>query len=110
MKKKVIIFLIAQLLCYSIVAQNKQVCSIGSPTFKDWKGAKNTKSDQASVAFNQTLSFTYPDAKRYAKGFRKINNDVADWSEFEGIQFEVFIDEDQTVQFDITLKVPDIDA
>lgn len=108
-KKILVLFILIQFSFCSVYAQKKLRVSIGDPTFKDWKGITEQKSGIATVAFNQTISYRYPDGKRHNKGFRIIREDVSDWSQFSGLQFEVFLKEDKTVALNVCLKVSETD-
>lgn len=90
-------------------AQKVQI-PIGDATFKDWKGIAETKNGIASILLNNTISYRYPDGKQYHIGFRNIREDVSDWSQFSGLEFEIFLKEEKTVQLDISLKVPENDT
>ena len=109
-KRNFTTLVISSLFIFSASAQQKLQIAVGSPDFADWKGVGNLKNNIATIAFNQPISYRYPDGKRYNIGFRGYREDVSDWSQFSGLRFEVFAKDDKAVEFDICLKIPESDV
>lgn len=108
-KNNTAILLLISFLSFTLSAQQKVRMSVGDADFKDWKGFSSLTKGTAVLSYNNTLSYRYPDGKRYHTGFRNIKEDVSDWSQFSGLEFEIFLQEEKTVQLDINFKVSEKD-
>lgn len=104
------ILIVTLFLSINLPAQIKVKTSVGEPSLKDWKGFTNTKSNEGTAALNSTISYRYPDGKTYNKGFRTINADVSDWSQYSGLRFDVFSKNNETIEFRIALNVREKDS
>ena len=62
---------------------------VGDPSFSDWRGVKAVKEKVVYLSEKQTILFRYPDGKAYHKGFRNINEGVANWAVYSGIRMEI---------------------
>ncbi|NME68206.1 COG1470 family protein [Flammeovirga aprica] len=62
---------------------------VGKADFSDWAGIQKIKQNEATVKSGEILSYTYTSGKNWSKGYRDYFNGC-DWSQYEGISFEVF--------------------
>lgn len=109
-KQNIVILLFAVFFINSILAQQKPIIPVGDKALKDWKGFSALKAGTATLPINHTINYRYPEGKQYSIGFRNFRDDVSDWSQFSGLEFEIFLKEEKTVQVDISLKVPEKDT
>ena len=80
---------------------------IGDPSFSDWRGVKAVKEKVAYLSEKQTILFRYPDGKAYHKGFRNINEGVANWAVYSGIRMEICLQDELPVSIDVCFAVPE---
>ena len=108
-KLKYIVWTVLLLASMQAVAQSPLRIPIGAPDFKDWKNISKLKNGIATIK-DQAMSYTYPDGKRYHKGFRMIREDVCNWNQYDGIRFWVYLKDAQPIDLDVCFKVSEKDT
>ncbi|MEI6865312.1 hypothetical protein [Flavicella sp.] len=107
-KKSILVFVLL-LSCVAIAQQRKQV---GSKYFSDWKGISKVKRDIAIVNKGDTISYTYSNQNRiYFPGIKRpFKGDSADWTQFNGLTFDVYLNSMSSSQVSVILKVDELDS
>ncbi|MGQ1784597.1 COG1470 family protein [Saccharicrinis sp. GN24d3] len=85
--------------------------NIGGYDFSDWSGIEKVKKGAAIVAGGDTISYTYANQNRvYFPGIsRPFNGDAADWTEFTGLAFDIYLNSETATQLAAILKVDELD-
>lgn len=83
--------------------------SVGNPSFSDWSGISKAKNEIATIKGGELVSYRYPDTERTYRGFRQYYGG-ADWSDYTGLRFEIFLKSESIVKIDVTFKVAEEDA
>ena len=107
MKRSASILCITVFFLSNLLAQQNFRLAVGSPNLTDWKGITSVKNGIGIIPMNQTIIYRYPDGKSIHKGFREIDENVSDWSQYSGLRFEICLENNQTVEADVCLKVPE---
>jgi hypothetical protein len=95
------VLLLVQLSCF---AQNEPV---GKTDFSDWKQHSQPGADSSIVLSAEPIAYRYADGKGFHKGFRKIDEGVADWTKFYGLRFWVFTEKEMPVQLKVQIDAPE---
>ena len=84
---------------------------VGSSDFSDWTGISKVKNNIATVNNRDTISYSYSNCNRiYFPGImRNYYGDAADWTEYTGLAFEVYIEEESMTELTAILKVDSLD-
>ncbi|MGJ8654423.1 MAG: COG1470 family protein [Opitutaceae bacterium] len=95
------------LLFLTSLAHAQFVEPIGKPDFSDWTGHDTVENGSAVVDNGQTVSYTYSDQDRiyYPGIMRNYYGDAADWTNYTGLSFEVYLEKDSVAQISAVLKV-----
>lgn len=80
---------------------------IGTDDFSDWSGVSKVKNNVAIIQNSDTVSYTYSNCNRiYFPGIkREYFGDAADWSEYNGLAFDVYLKAESVNEITAVLKV-----
>jgi hypothetical protein len=80
---------------------------VGQPDFSDWTGVEKAENNTAVLNDDETASLTYTNQNRtYFPGIsRNYYGDAADWSEYAGVAFEMYQENNATTEMTVALKV-----
>ncbi len=83
---------------------------IGKNDFSDWKGISKIKKNVATIKTGKTISYQYVNQNREYPGLmRDYFGDAADWSEFAGVSFDIYLEKEAVAELIFTLKVDKLD-
>jgi len=93
----------------SVKAQTKK--QIGAIDFSDWKGIERVKKNSVIVSTGDTISYTYENQNRvYFPGIRRpFLGDAADWTQYNGLIFDVFLKNETSAKVSAVFKVDELD-
>ncbi len=103
---------IAVLLALSSVVQAGFRMDVGRADFSDWSGLEKVKGESAVVNRGEPAVYTYSNQNRiyFPKISRNYYGDSADWSEYTGLAFDVYLKKASTAVVRAVLKVDPKDA
>ncbi|MFC1760543.1 hypothetical protein ACFL6U_00500 [Planctomycetota bacterium] len=104
------VLLFASILVFTSLAQAQLTLEVGSPDFSDWSGITESTNQEATFKSGEMISYQYPDGARNSKGFRDYPGYASDWSLYQGLCFEVFLENESSLELSFTLKVTERDA
>lgn len=102
---KYLLLVIVLLFGIKVDAQLKEL--IGKTNFSDWSGIEKVKNEVATIKSGAVLSYQYPKAKSYSKGFRDYYANACDWSIYKGLTFDVFQKKESETEIEISFFVDD---
>jgi len=83
---------------------------IGAKDFSDWEGIEKVKNDVATIKNATTISYRFMDNNRRRPGLmRDFDGDVADFSGYAGISFQVYFKKQTTADLTVSLIVDSLD-
>jgi hypothetical protein len=83
--------------------------NIGQADFSDWSGASAVNGEM-TLNSGEPISYRYPDGDFRYHGFREYYDYAADWSVYAGLNVDVFLEKESTVELTVTLKLTETDA
>ena len=83
---------------------------VGRPDFKDWSGVSSIKGQVATLNCGEPISYRYPDGEFKYIGFREYYEYASDWSRYAGLQFEVYLAKESTVELEVSFLLTETDA
>ena len=84
---------------------------IGQTDFSDWTGISKVKNDVATFKSGATIAYQYANQNREYPGLmRDYFGDAADWSVFEGMLFDIYLEQESSAELTLTLKVDTLDV
>ena len=100
-------YLVFLSLALASLAQAEFRTSVGNPNCSDWSGISSGNNETASVSNGQTLTYTYSDQNRiyYPGILRNYYGDSADWTDYTGIAFDVYLENESDTEITAVLKV-----
>ncbi|MDF7823639.1 alginate lyase family protein [Pontiellaceae bacterium B12227] len=103
---------IAFMLAVTSVVQAAFVMPVGRPDFSDWKGVATVADNTATLSAGKTASYTYSNQNRiYFPGIKRdYYGDSADWTDYTGLSFEVYLENESVAEIAAVLKVDPKDA
>ncbi|MGJ8641096.1 MAG: COG1470 family protein [Opitutaceae bacterium] len=99
--------LLAFTLFTACIAQADFRKDVGSPDLNDWSGVTKSDTGSASLKNGATASYAYSDQNRiyYPGILRNYFGDSADWTDYTGLSFEVYLESESTAEISAVLKV-----
>ncbi|MEN8661026.1 MAG: hypothetical protein ABF330_00875, partial [Lentimonas sp.] len=89
-----------------LVAQADLRKHVGSSDFSDWSGISTSTESSAVIQSGQSISYTYADQNRIYPGLmRDFYGDSADWYDYAGIAFEIYLEKESSAQLSVAMKV-----
>lgn len=83
---------------------------VGNPNFSDWNGIDSSAESIAVIQSGQPISYTYSDQNRVYPGLmRDFYGDSADWYDYAGIAFEIYLENESSVALSVAMKVDPLD-
>ncbi|MDP4879785.1 MAG: alginate lyase family protein, partial [Opitutales bacterium] len=84
--------------------------SIGENDLSDWSGVSSVSEQAAVIQNSQPISYTYSDQNRVYPGLlRDFYGDSADWYDYAGIAFEIYLDNESSAELSVAIKVDPLD-
>lgn len=106
MKNKILLLVL--FVATAMQAQFKE--SVGSADFSDWINASNVKKGALIVNSGDAVVYEYSDCNRVYMGLmRDYYGDAADWSDYAGVQFQVYTQKEGTTSLDLEIHVDSLD-
>ncbi|MDF7799287.1 alginate lyase family protein [Pontiellaceae bacterium B1224] len=103
----IVIFLLG-MVCHG--AQSKLNEPVGAPDFSDWSGISNVRNNEAELTSGKPIRYTYSGQNRvYPNLKREFKGDAADWYDYAGLSFEVFLAKPSTAEIVTTFKADPLD-
>ncbi|MDW7691180.1 hypothetical protein R9C00_19490 [Flammeovirgaceae bacterium SG7u.111] len=84
---------------------------VGNEDFSDWSGISKVKKGIAHANSGDTISYTYSNQSRiyFPKISRNYFGDAADWTNYEGIAFDIYLKPNTKAELSVMLKVDTLD-
>ncbi|WP_372796229.1 hypothetical protein, partial [Pontiella sp.] len=83
---------------------------VGRSDFSDWAGVSKVKSGAAVVQSGDSISYTYENMnRRYSGMMRPFFGDAADWYDYVGISFDLYLDKASSADVSVTFKTDPVD-
>lgn len=100
-------YIVSLFLILSSLAHAEFSKPVGSSDFSDWTGQSEAENGAAIVENGQTLAYSYSDQNRiyYPGIMRNYYGDAADWTNFTGLSFQVYVEQDSVTEIAAVLKV-----
>lgn len=84
--------------------------SIGENDLSDWSGISSVNEQAAVIQSSQPISYTYSNQNRVYPGLmRDFYGDSADWYDYAGIAFEIYLDNESSAELSVAMKVDPLD-
>ena len=103
-------FFIIIALLFTGMAQAQLRLDVGSRDFSDWSEISDVTNNEGTFQSGEMISYQYPDGQRTSKGFRDYRGYASDWSIYQGLCFEIFLENESSVDLTLSLKVTERDA
>ncbi len=84
--------------------------SVGAQDFSDWSGIENVQNKIATFKTDKAISYRYPNGEYYYKGFKAIYGNAADWSQYAGVRFDIYLKKESSAALHVLFKVAEEDA
>ncbi|MGJ8654421.1 MAG: hypothetical protein ACSHX8_14265 [Opitutaceae bacterium] len=79
---------------------------IGNANLSDWSGITSSSENAAVIERGQPISYTYSDQNRVYPGLmRDFYGDSADWYDYAGVAFEIYLATDSCAEVSVAMKV-----
>lgn len=100
-------YLVFLSLALTSLAQAEFRTSVGNPDCSDWSGISKISNEAAFVSDGQTMGYTYSNQNRiyYPGILRNYYGDSADWTNYTGLAFEVYLENESDNEITAALKV-----
>jgi hypothetical protein len=83
---------------------------IGHADLSDWSGISSSGEKEAVIESGKAISYTYKNMNRVYPGLmRNFYGDSADWYDYAGLSFEVFLEQPTTAEVTATFKADPLD-
>ncbi|MDF7808066.1 hypothetical protein P4E94_11500 [Pontiellaceae bacterium B12219] len=93
-----------------LMAQAALRIPVGSEDWSDWSGIEKVKKGAAILNSGEPISYTYENMNRVYPGLmRDFRGDAADWYDYAGLSFEVYLDKSSPVEVRATFKTDPAD-
>jgi hypothetical protein len=94
----------------AIQVQAQLRLEVGNPDFSDWAGIAKAKKGVATIQSGDTISYTYKDVDRVYPGMmRPFFGDAADWYDYAGVSFDLYLDKAAAAEVTVTFKTDPVD-
>lgn len=90
-----------------LMAFGNFLAPVGSPDLSDWSGTVKVTDGTAVLNNVETATYTYSDQERiyYPGILRNYYGDSADWSDYTGLSFKLFVENESVTEISAALKV-----
>jgi hypothetical protein len=93
-----------------LLAQAQLHEPVGNTDFSDWSGISKVRKNTAEFKSGKPISYVYSNQNRvYPNLKREFKGDAADWYDYAGISFEIFLDKSSTTEVAVTFKAAPAD-
>ncbi len=107
MKKQILAVLA---LAAPLWAQAEFRTSVGKSDLSEWVGVSELKKGVATIESGDSISFTYENMnRRYSGLLRPFEGDAADWYDYAGISFELFLEKAAPTEVSVTFNTDPVD-
>ncbi|WP_309009040.1 alginate lyase family protein [Pelagicoccus sp. SDUM812005] len=84
--------------------------SVGKTDLSDWVGIENLDNGVATIRSGDSISFTYENMnRRYSGLLRPFLGDAADWYDYAGVSFELYLEKDSAAEVSVTFNTDPLD-
>ncbi|MDF7823640.1 alginate lyase family protein [Pontiellaceae bacterium B12227] len=84
--------------------------NVGSGDLSDWSGISKLRKGVATVQSGDVISYTYENMnRRYSGMMRPFFGDAADWYDYSGVSFELYLDKESSADVSVTFKTDPVD-
>ncbi|MEI6892798.1 MAG: hypothetical protein V5783_11565 [Pontiella sp.] len=106
MKKMIVLFA----LVLPMIGTAKLHMNVGSPDLSDWSGISKVGKKEAHFKSGKSIAYVYSNQHRiYPTLKREFVGDSADWYDYAGLKFDIFLDKPTTAEVIVTFKTDPAD-
>ncbi|WP_372807731.1 hypothetical protein [Pontiella sp.] len=105
-----ILRIVAFMLAAASVAQAGLRMDVGRPDLSDWSGISGAATNEAEFGSGEPIAYVYHNQNRVYPGLmRNFYGDSADWYDYAGLSFELFLEEPTTAEVIAAIKTDPLD-